>query len=230
MSVLHLSVKNHFHANAVVGWHLVAGLLVFATMTLIVGEMGEQISNGEPLTHVDLRLTAWLTAHRFPALTTTLWLATALGSTWVASCAAVCAGLYLLWRRQPYWFTAVWLAVFGGMGLNRLLKYTFQRPRPYFDDPILSLTGYSFPSGHTMTATVLYAVLAAYLVAHTKRLGWRVVIVLAASVLIATVGFSRIYLGAHYLSDVLGALAEGLAWLSLCLTTVYTVWRLRNQD
>lgn len=229
MSVLPRPVKNQIHAKAFVGWHLVAGLLVFAMMTLILGEMGENISNGQPLTLADLKLTAWLTTNRSPALTTVLWLATSLGSTWVASCTAVIAGLYLLWRRQPYWFTAVCLSVFGGMGLNSLLKYTFQRPRPYFDDPILSLTGYSFPSGHTMTATVLYAVLAAYLVAHTKHFAWRLVVVLAASVLIATVGFSRIYLGAHYLSDVLGALAEGLAWLSLCLTTVYTVWRLQNQ-
>lgn len=208
---------------------MAAGLLIFATMTLIVGEMGEHISNGQPLTLVDLKLTAWLATHRGPALTTVLWLATSLGSTWVASCTAVIAGLYLLWRRQPYWFTAVCVSVFGGMGLNRLLKYAFHRPRPRFDDPILSLTGYSFPSGHTMAATVLYAVLAAYLVAHTERFGWRLLTVFSASVLIAMVGFSRIYLGAHYLSDVLGALAEGLAWLSLCLTLVYSVWRHREE-
>jgi undecaprenyl-diphosphatase len=221
-------VKNQIHAKAFVGWHLIAGLLVFATMTLILGEMGENISNGQPLTLVDLKLTAWLTTNRSPAVTTLIWLATSLGSTWVASCTAVIAGLYLLWRRQPYWCTTVCLSVFGGMALNRLLKYTFHRPRPYFDDPILSLTGYSFPSGHTMTATVLYGVLAAYLISRIGKFRERVLVFLCASILIALVGFSRIYLGAHYLSDVLGAIAEGLAWLSLCLTTLYTVWHNRN--
>ena len=118
--------------------------------------------------------------------------------------------------------------VFGGMLLNKFLKLAFYRPRPRFDDPILSLTGYSFPSGHTMAATVLYGVLAVLLVTKIKRKRSRVLVALAASLLIALVGFSRMYLGAHYLSDVLGAIAEGLAWMSLCLTAIYSVWRQRN--
>ena len=101
--------------------------------------------------------------------------------------------------------------------------------RPHFDDPILTLTGYSFPSGHTMMASVLYGVVAAYLCAHTPDWRLRALIIFSASVLIAVVGFSRVYLGAHYLSDVLGAMAEGLAWLSLCLTAVYTIWQRSNR-
>ena len=100
---------------------------------------------------------------------------------------------------------------------------------PHFVDPILSLTSYSFPSGHTMTATVLFGVLAAYFAATTSGWGYRTLIILSAALLILSVAFSRIYLGAHYLSDVLGALAEGLAWLALCLTGVYSIWRKQNQ-
>ena len=217
-------------SKGVLGFHLVIGLLVFAGMTLILGEIAEDIINGEPLTITDAQLNTWLHAHRSPQLTTTFLVITALGSTLPASCIAVVVGLYLLWRRQTYWVAAVWLSVFGGMLLNKFLKYVFHRPRPHFDDPILALTSYSFPSGHTMAATVLYGVLAAYLVSRTRDWRWRSLIILSSSILILLVAFSRVYLGAHYLSDVLAAMAEGLAWLSLCLTGVYSLLQRSKRD
>ncbi|MFN2514919.1 MAG: phosphatase PAP2 family protein [Pyrinomonadaceae bacterium] len=197
-------------------------------MTLILGEISKDVNNHEPLTIADAQLGSWLRTHGSPVLTTFLWIVTSLHSTLAVSCVAVIGGLYLLWRRKPYWLAALWLSVFGGMLLNILLKYVFHRARPHFDDPILTLTSYSFPSGHTMMATLLYGVLAAFLVAKTKDWRWRLPVIFLAMFMIALVGFSRIYLGAHYLSDVLAAMAEGLAWLSLCLTVVYSVWRQRN--
>jgi undecaprenyl-diphosphatase len=116
------------------------------------------------------------------------------------------------------------------MLLNKLLKYAFHRPRPFFTDPIISLDSYSFPSGHTMAATVLYGVLAAYFVANTRDWRRRVLVICGAGFLILLVAFSRMYLGAHYLSDVLGAIAEGLAWLALCLTVVHFFWQRRRQN
>ena len=222
MENLHKSSKRYL------GWYLVIGLLVFAATTLILGEIAEDIINGETITVADAQLSMWLHTHGSPHLTAVFVFITALGSTVLVICVTVVAGLYLLWRRQTYWLAAVWLSVFGGILLNKFLKYIFHRPRPHFDDPILALTSYSFPSGHTMAATVLYGVLAALLVTKIKRRSFGVLVILAASFLIALVGFSRMYLGAHYLSDVLGAIAEGLAWLSLCLTVLHVFWRHRN--
>lgn len=197
-------------------------------MTLTLGKIAEDVRNGETLTAADIQLSSWLHIHQAPQLTRMLWLITSLHSTIGVTCIAVAVGIYLLWRRQPYWLVALVLSVFGGMGLNKFLKFVFHRARPHFDDPILALTSYSFPSGHTMMATVLYGVLAALGVSQTQRQLWRVLIITVAGCLILLVAFSRIYLGAHYLSDVLAAMAEGLAWLSLCLTAVYSVWRRRN--
>jgi undecaprenyl-diphosphatase len=211
------------------GLHLVIGLLVFAVMTLILGEIAEDIKNGEPLTLIDAQINSWLHAHRSPALTTIFLVVTSFGSTIPVICIAVVAGLYSLWKRQPYWLATIWITVFGGMLLNKFLKLVFYRPRPRFDDSILSFTGYSFPSGHTMGATVLYGVLALLLVTKVKRNRSKVLIALSAILLVGLVGFSRMYLGAHYLSDVLGAIAEGLAWMSLCLTATYSVWRKENK-
>jgi len=221
-------VKKKFSAKVFLGLHLVAGILVFATMTLTLAEISEDVIKHEPLTVADTQLSTWLHAHGSPFLTSVMFVATSFGSTVTVTCISVALGLYLLWRRRFFWFTALVSCVVGGMLLNRFLKYAFHRPRPHFDDPLLTLTSYSFPSGHTMMATVLYGVVAAYLLARTPDWRRRVLIIFAASLLIALVGFSRIYLGAHYLSDVLGAMAEGLAWLALCMTLVYSVWRRRR--
>jgi undecaprenyl-diphosphatase len=212
-------------AKGLLGAHLAAGILVFATMTLILAEISEDVLSHEPLTVVDAQLSIWLHAHGSPWVTSAMRVATSFGSTLMVTCIAVALALYLLWRRHLYWLAALVLSVPGGALLNRLLKYACHRARPHFDNPILTLTGYSFPSGHTMMASVLYGVVAAYLCAHTPDWRWRLLIIVSAGVLITLVGFSRIYLGAHYLSDVLGAMAEGLAWLSLCLTVVYTIWQ-----
>lgn len=222
-------MKRRFQTQAFLGWHLVAGLLVFFAMTLTLGELAEDVRNGEPLTVTDVQLSNSLHRNQSRSLTTSMFIVTSFGSTKVVTCLAVLGGLYLIWRRRPYWFAVLFAAVLGGALLNRTLKFAFQRARPHFTDPIFSLTSYSFPSGHTMMATVLYGALAAYLLSKTSGWGWRILIICAAGVMILLVGFSRIYLGAHYLSDVLAAMAEGLAWLSLCLTAVYSVWLHKKQ-
>jgi membrane-associated phospholipid phosphatase len=211
------------------GAHLAAGILAFATMTLVLVGISEDVISHEPLTVADAQISTWLHAHRSPCLTSAMRVATSFGATLTVTCISVSLALYLLWRRHRHWLAALVLSVPGGALLNILLKYAVHRPRPHFDDPILTLTGYSFPSGHTMMASVLYGGVAAYVLAHTSDWRWRVLTIVSASVMIALVGFSRVYLGAHYLSDVLGAMAEGLAWLSLCLTVVYTIWHRRNR-
>lgn len=110
------------------------------------------------------------------------------------------------------------------MLLNVLMKYAFHRARPSFDDPLLVLTTYSFPSGHVAGATLFYGVVAAMLISRTAAWRWRVMVVLAAITMVALVALTRVYLGVHYLSDVLAAFAEGVAWLALCLTGLHTYW------
>jgi undecaprenyl-diphosphatase len=161
-------------------------------------------------------------------LTTFLLLVTNVHATLGATIITAAVFIYLIKNNQRRWALTVVLSVFGGMLLNVLLKNIFHRARPHFDNPILTLTSYGFPSGHTMMATCLYGVLGAFAVSKLKA--WRrALAVVAASFLILLVGFSRIYLGAHYLSDVLGAMAEGLVWLAFCLTAVNMIrHRLRS--
>jgi membrane-associated phospholipid phosphatase len=205
--------------------HLIAGLLVFIVMTLTLGEIAEDVRNGEPLTITDVRFSNWLHTHGSPTLTKVMWIITSLHASAVVCTVAVLIGLYLWQRRERFWVVALWLSVFGGLLLNRTLKLVFQRARPRFSDAVQMLTSYSFPSGHTMIATVFYGALAAFVFANSKSWPLRMLAAVVAMALIVLVAFSRVYLGAHYLSDVLGAMAEGFAWIALSLTGLYFFWK-----
>ena len=145
-------------------------------------------------------------------------------AAWVTGVAAVAA--LVLWSKRC-WFQllALVLVVPGGMVLAFLLKMTFHRQRPSFAEAFLVFNGYSFPSDHTKAATLLYGLLAAFAVIALETWCWRVGVVLGAFAMVLLIGFSRVYLGAHYVGDVLGAAAAGLAWLTLSLTAVDTVRR-----
>jgi undecaprenyl-diphosphatase len=136
---------------------------------------------------------------------------------------SVVFGLVLARLRERYWILTLALAVGGGLLLNVLLKYAYERARPQFDDPLLSLTSYSFPSGHTAGAVLFYGTLAAFLISRVYDRRWRVAFVSVAIVMAVLVAFSRMYLGAHYFSDVLAAACSSAAWLVLCLCLVHSL-------
>jgi membrane-associated phospholipid phosphatase len=141
---------------------------------------------------------------------------------------ALLFGIFLVRKKQHYWLLALILTVPGGMLLNILMKQVFHRVRASFTDPIITLSTYSFPSGHAAGTTLFYGILTAFLITHISIWRWRIVAIMAAIMLVVLVGFSRIYLGVHYLSDVLAAVAEGVAWLALCLTAVHLVRQRRT--
>src|SRR5688572_19265003 len=103
--------STHDHFPSV---QLVLGVLIFVGMTLTLAALAEHVMTGRPLTLVDQQLSAWLARNRTPALTTFFIIVTALGSTVVGTIVAVVLGVYLLLRRQRYWFAATILTIAGG--------------------------------------------------------------------------------------------------------------------
>lgn len=209
------------------GLHLTVGLLLLLCAAWAFGKIAEDVVRGATITVVDVRLAHWFHARATPGFTRIMLVITHWNSI-AGSC--IMAALLALWfwrRRARYWLILTLIAVPGGMLLNVAMKHAFQRARPSFDDPLLTLATYSFPSGHTAAATVFYGLLACYLVRRVRGWGPRALVVAAACALVMVVALSRMYLGAHYLSDVLAATAEGTAWLAICITAVSTLHRRR---
>ena len=215
-------IKARLSAQNFLGLHLTVGLIVTVCACLLFGLIAENVMSGDALTIVDAQIAQWLHARRTPVLTQCLLILTHLHDPIVISFIAFLIALYLIWKKRWYNALTVVLVVQGGMLLNLLAKHFFQRARPSFEHPLIILTTYSFPSGHVAASTVFYGVLAVLLISKTSSWSRSTCIFLIAFFMIILVAFSRMYLGAHYLSDVLAAFLEGIAWLALCLTAIQT--------
>lgn len=213
------------------GLHLTQGVLLLLLAAWIFGRIADQVTGAATalgwLHRFDLQVAHILNAHATPQLTQLMLVVTHLHGIVGVSVLGLLLGIYFAWKKAPYWVLTTALAIPGGLLLNVLLKYTYMRARPSSDDAILTLATYSFPSGHTAAATLLYGLIAAYLACLTPRFGARGAIVACAVLMVALVGASRVYLGVHYASDVLAAVFESCGWLAVCITASSTLRRRR---
>ena len=211
------------------GLHLTVGLLAAAGGLWLFGGLAEDLLTGDPIVHFDRVLDAYLHARATPPLTTFFLIVTALGSIETIVLLGVVVAAFFAWRRR-WLFLGSWLAAVAGSAvLNHLLKGLFERPRPYFEHPLLIETSYSFPSGHAMESFVVYGMLAYFVILTLRSWESRVAVVFGAALLVVLIGFSRMYLGVHYLSDVLAGYAAGGVWLSALITGVETIRRGKNE-
>jgi membrane-associated phospholipid phosphatase len=182
-----------------------------------------------PLTSLDPSISTWFHQHARPALTIAMRAVTGLHATAVVLALAAVAATVLVLRGERAWVALLAACVPGGLMLNVLVKNIFQRPRPVFDHPLVTLPTYSFPSGHTCAATVAWGFALLWLFAHRRDARARRLGSILALVMVAFTALSRVYLGAHYVTDVLAASAEGTAWLGLCCLLVAPLaWRGRG--
>jgi membrane-associated phospholipid phosphatase len=113
----------------------------------------------------------------------------------------------------------------GGAFIGTALKLMFQRPRPLFDDPVVVEQTWSFPSGHALGSLICYGMLAYLLVLFVRGRHAHAAIIATATALILLIGFSRVQLGVHYLSDVIAGYAAGSVWLCVCIAALETARR-----
>lgn len=210
------------------GLHLTIGMVLLLAAGLVFHELAEAVMGQDAITVLDVQVAHWFNAHAFEPLTSLMYGVSALHSV-AGMVLLFCLLAAYLWRSKAYyWLLALLFSVPGGMVLNVALKHVFQRARPVFEDPLVTLATYSFPSGHTTAATCFYGLLVSYLVIARPVWSVRVATVVLCVSMVLLVAFSRVYLGAHYVSDVLAAMAESVAWLAVCITAISTLRRRRE--
>jgi hypothetical protein len=196
------------HLNARWGWPVALEILALAACLAAFGALTAAVTHDDFVTEWDRDLNERLGDSHSRGFE----LVTHLGSFW--GLVAVCVVATVLLARRRAWtdITLLVASLAGAALLDLLAKQAIARPRPLFHDPTIVLTTYSFPSGHTTGTTAVYTALAFILARRLPR-PYAALAVAGAALMIALIAASRVYLGAHYVSDVVGGVLLGLAWV-----------------
>ncbi|MEC0124692.1 phosphatase PAP2 family protein [Paenibacillus pabuli] len=190
---------------------LTAALCLIAFVSIVLSISDNQIHT------FDDTLIGWIQGMESPGMTRFMQFFTWIGSEVPVIVITILAMLvlyiYLRHKRELLFLVCV---IAGSTLLNAALKLIFKRARPTINR-IIEVSGYSFPSGHSMAAFSLYGGLAFLIWKHVPTAAERVLMIIVSAVFILTIGMSRIYLGVHYPSDVVGGYFLSGCWLSACI-------------
>ena len=184
---------------------------------LILPQNSVALAMINPLAGPDHEVAGWFHAHLTQTFVSVLRAFTEFGSGEWIGLILFAVVLFFAWKRWWPSLGTLIVAVPGGMLLNEWVKILVHRQRPFLDGPFVDWSGYSFASGHTIGATLLYGQLLLFILPALKARHWRLLSIFSAMSLVVLVGFSRIALGAHFLTDVLAAILFGITWLALCV-------------
>lgn len=181
--------------------------------------------DGPAIHYFDSQMIAVVQGWEVPVLTLVMKGFTFLGSTEFIVGAAIAVLIYLFAVKKDMRACMFAVAALGGCALlNKILKHSFIRERPELHR-LIEETGFSFPSGHSMNSLALYGMIVFLLFRYIHRPLWRGIILLVSAGTVLAIGTSRIYLGVHYPSDVLGGYLASGFWL---LLTVWVILRDRG--
>lgn len=203
------------------GLALTLQLAVLVAAGWASGVLVQEVLIGEDATRLDGPVVRYLAEHRTAGLTTSVRTLTWLGSNAVLIPLVVAVGLAAR-RRTRSWATMATLALIlgGAIALQDLIKLLVERPRPHVGQLVASATGYAYPSGHATQVVTVAATLALFATSAARSPSRKVIAWTTAALISLFVGFSRIYLGVHWPTDVLVGYILGAAWVALSVATI----------
>ncbi|MEP7064451.1 MAG: phosphatase PAP2 family protein [Gemmatimonadota bacterium] len=207
--------------------HIVIGLAVCLLTAWLFAALLDSVREHDVIVNRDQAIASWFNINGTSFGYRLFVMISAIGSPVGMAILFVAAELYL-WRTKQRTLLVAWaLSFIGGTILDGVMKDVVRRPRPEFAAKFLQYSSWSFPSGHSMGSLIGFAMLAYTIIRVWKirSLPVRLAIWIAALSMIALVGYSRIYLGVHYLSDVVAGYTLGVLWLAVCFTGLQMVSR-----
>lgn len=197
-----------------------AGLGVASIFLWIFIEIADEVLEEES-NHLDLTVLRMFQKWHHPVLNRFMVSITHLGDPiWLFCLVLIITGI-LIWRQKKLIVFTFIILTTGGVVLNFLLKTVFSRDRPNLDYYLIEADYYSFPSGHAMVSLICYGFLGYLLIIYYRR--WQTFIISTTTLLILAIGLSRLYLGVHWLTDVLAGYAAGIVWVLVCILSLEVI-------
>jgi membrane protein DedA with SNARE-associated domain/membrane-associated phospholipid phosphatase len=198
----------------------------FLYILLLLAGVVEDVVSMDPIVALDTRIENLLYAFRDPLLVKVFLWITLLAKAKIVLCVVLSlVALFFLWNKREFVIPLIVVVTGSGM-FNLLGKVAFHRQRPP-GVGVYAETSFSFPSGHAVIAAALYGFAVYFLWRLAATWRTRLNILFAGLFLVAAIGFSRLYLGVHFLSDVLGGYLLGLLWLIIGMCMVE--WNVRKE-
>jgi len=172
--------------------------------------------------NIDRAVLLWMARFRTPSLTGAMVDLTALGSPTLVTVFTVVTFFILLVLHHRRSSLQLAIASLGTWLLTYVTKDIVERRRPTEVEHLVQVSGFSYPSGHSLAAAALYLTIAIVASGHLRSRAEKATIIVGAFVLIGMVGISRVYLGVHYPSDVASGVSLGTAW-ALVLAAVFSL-------
>jgi membrane-associated phospholipid phosphatase len=202
------------HPRAYLAVHALLGFGLSVACAWIFFAIAEDVPENGLMVRIDTTVANWLQVHGTERGEAVFVVVSYFGAQVLIALLAVIA-IALVVRRDWESLTLLGVTCAGGALLNAVLKTVFHRTRPPYAAEFHE-TSWSFPSAHAMNSLIVYGLLVYWLAERRASGAGRLFV--GAATLVTAIGFARVYLGVHYLSDVLAGFGAGLTWLAVCIT------------
>jgi membrane-associated phospholipid phosphatase len=214
-------IKKRLTPDYKFGLYLTSGMIIALIFIILFFSIIQDLLKQDLLIQADLRIINLVQIFRSSSFNGLMLFITNLGKGQIIFAGMAIAGIILALLKRWRYLTVLIISVIGGEIFVWIIKNIFERPRPPLANALMHETGFSFPSGHTFMAIAFYGLITYFFYREFKnRRIIRLIIFILGILIISAIGFSRIYLGLHWPSDILASFVSGAAWLTILITVL----------